>query len=326
MKKVLILIISCLFIFTACSSSTGGDSNSDVIKKKTDTETAPETNGQSSDDSNNDDENSKVVTYLGTKTPAEAKEVGDIVFKDGSATPYTSELSLSDDQKTAVIAIIFYKGSGLNSDIYKGTNEAGDTAIWETGDTTTVRTLGVGLIHKQLYWCRWSNPLKGGSANASSKNIPTIQCPSYNDSGILTFTGDKNGKDNLAQIAELLGEEWDDTNTEIDNYPAFHFAINYKNEVIGSEEISRILGTSYENEWYFPTIAEMYEILKIKDRLNSIINLCDGNTFESEYLSSSQTSGQYHASSADTINFKECKCSYYNREHYPRMICAIREF
>ncbi|MGN0725600.1 MAG: hypothetical protein ACI4LR_05450 [Treponema sp.] len=37
------------------------------------------------------------VTYIGSKTPTETKAVGDIVFTDGSASPYTEELT--DDRK-----------------------------------------------------------------------------------------------------------------------------------------------------------------------------------------------------------------------------------
>ncbi|MBQ9626127.1 MAG: hypothetical protein IJR40_03020 [Treponema sp.] len=81
-------------------------------------------------------------TYLGTKAPSEPKEVGDIVFNDGSAMAYTDFAALSDEEKNAkkasAIALIFYKGTGLNS---------GD-------DTTTSRTLGVGLKHSdKIRWC-----------------------------------------------------------------------------------------------------------------------------------------------------------------------------
>lgn len=56
-------------------------------------------------------------TYIGTRNPTDAKEVGDIVFNDGSATPYTTELTLTPEQKDAAIAVIFYVGTGLNSDV-----------------------------------------------------------------------------------------------------------------------------------------------------------------------------------------------------------------
>ena len=46
-----------------------------------------------------------VKTHLGTKDKPDA--VGDIVFNDGTATPYSTELTLTDKQKAAAIAVIF---------------------------------------------------------------------------------------------------------------------------------------------------------------------------------------------------------------------------
>ena len=76
------------------------------------------------------------VTYIGSKTPTETKAVGDIVFTDGSACPYNDELT--DEQKAAAIAVIFYVG--------------------DENDTLGAKTLGVGLITERtncrgLQWC-----------------------------------------------------------------------------------------------------------------------------------------------------------------------------
>lgn len=72
------------------------------------------------------------VTYIGSKTPTETKAVGDIVFTDGSASPYTEELT--DEQKAAAIAVIFYVG--------------------DENDTLGAKTLGVGLdISVETRWC-----------------------------------------------------------------------------------------------------------------------------------------------------------------------------
>ena len=109
---------------------------------------------------------------IGIKKATDEKEVGDIVFKDGTATPYTSGMSLTKKQKNAAIAIIFYKGKGLNNG----------------SDTSTIRTLGVGLKHSKtgLAWCT-------ESADAYGKNITTIKCSATKKGNKYTFTGDKNG-------------------------------------------------------------------------------------------------------------------------------------
>lgn len=167
---------------------------------------------------------------FGTKAPDVAKAVGDIVFNDGSVTPYTAELTLSDEQKAAAIAVIFKVDGG--------------------------KALGVGLKHNRsgLAWCT-------SDANAYNKNIETIQCPASGDEGNLTFTVDTDGSDNLEQIASFLTEAGlaDDT-TGIDadkRYPAFYFAKNYKTTATN-------LTSTYENGWYLPTVAELFDIWKVK--------------------------------------------------------------
>ena len=163
---------------------------------------------------------------LGTKAPDVAKAVGDIVFNDGSATPYTAELTLSDEQKAAAIAVIFKVDGG--------------------------KTLGVGLKHNGsgLAWCT-------SDAKAYNTNIKTIQCPASGAAGNFTFTGDTDGSDNLEQIASFLitaGLADDTTGKDADKrYPAFYFAKNYKNTATNLE-------AAYGNGWYLPTVAELFDI------------------------------------------------------------------
>ena len=285
MKKILILLAACLFVFAACShgNNPGGDKGAG--------------------------------TYIGTKTPEEAKAVGDIVFNDGSAIPYTDELTLTDAQKQAAIAIIFYKGTGLNS---------GD-------DTTTSRTLGVGLKQdkQNLVWCK-------SSAQAHNKLIEAIVCYYDSDTGVPTFTGDKNGSDNLEQIEGVDGI--DDTTGAGANerYPAFYFGKNYK------ETESRIIsGSEFETGWFLPTIAELFQINAcIKDSengfdLNAASKLCGGDEFV-EGIIYYWSSNQWH-----NVQAKDCACGFLFQNKYwfcpdhkscndgesqKGFTCAIREF
>ncbi|WP_022931045.1 DUF1566 domain-containing protein [Treponema bryantii] len=61
-------------------------------------------------------------SYIGSKAPGETLTVGDIIFSDGSSEPYSASMELSNDQKTAAVAVIFdataRKGVGLK----KGSN------------------------------------------------------------------------------------------------------------------------------------------------------------------------------------------------------------
>ena len=168
-------------------------------------------------------------------------EVGDIIFSDGSATPYTTDLELTDAQKAAAIAVIYYKGTGLNSD-----------------NSNKVRTLGVGLKQAQNRWCT-------DDAKAYDITVSTITCNRTGEGINMTFSGDLDGSDNLEQIAQFLKtaeNRYDDTTTER-KYPGFYFAKNYKNTETAIE------GTQFENGWFIPSVAEMYEIYKCrKDQVN----------------------------------------------------------
>ncbi|WP_022933029.1 hypothetical protein [Treponema bryantii] len=224
------------------------------------------------------------VTYIGTKAPTEAKAVGDIVFTDGSAMPYSEYAALSEDdvktaKKNAAIALIFYKGTGLNSDVNG------------VADNTTSRTLGVGLKHNKTYLA-WCIP----SANAYYKQITTILCPLEGEDSALTFTGDKNGSDNLEQIEAFDGIS--DTGTGGSttsaeqaalNYPAFYFGKNYK------DHFSRVAGTVYQNGWYLPSIAELFQIYACREDSVNGFNIDEaseslgGDKFGTwKYMSSSQ--------------------------------------
>ncbi len=243
-------------------------------------------------------------TWVGNKTPDVAKVVGDIVFNDGSAMSYSDFKTLNETnrnkKKAAAIALIFYTGTGLNS---------GD-------DTTTVRTLGVGLQHAdELAWCT-------ESADANDNKITSITCPASGSAGAYTFTDDKDGSDNLEQIAAFEGVN--DISTA-ENYPAFYFGKNYK-DITGSN----VSGTEYENGWYLPSIAELFQIYangkgsgKAFDIDTASTDL-GGNSFENFYY---WTSSQYAASNkyAVLFDFNYAQFNVYNKTGTLH-VCCIREF
>ena len=273
-----LLVVSAIF-FASCSSSagsSGGTDGSETVTGQTgSTGSGLSGSGEtgSTDQNDSGEDNPPTVTYIGTKAPTVAKEVGDIVFNDGSAMAYTAFEALDDDdaktaKKAAAIALIFYKGTGLNS---------GD-------DTTTSRTLGVGLKHNRsgLAWCT-------SAANAYRTKITTIQCLHDGSAGALTFTGDKDGSNNLEQIGTYLtsNSSSDDTVTE-GNYPAFYFAKNYSTTATN-------LGTAYSSGWYLPSIAELFQIYANGKGANMVFDIdaasqaLGGDSFgTSAYWSSSQ--------------------------------------
>lgn len=207
------------------------------------------------------------ITYIGTKKPNETRAVGDIVFTDGSATPYSATLTLTDDQKEKAIAVIYKVDSS--------------------------HSYGVGLVQaSQKEWCL--NTAKG------YKKIDAIVCTPSGSSGNYTFdsNADTNGSDNLIQIgtAILTPPFTDDTGTE-GNYPAFYFAKNYKDQTN-----SHVSGTRYETGWYLPTVSELNDIRAARDTVNSAFGKCGGTVIsDSGYWSSSQASDTDN--SAYTLNF-----------------------
>lgn len=230
--------------------------------------------------------------------------VGDIVFKDGSATPYaeindrTTDPKITDVEKAAAIAVIFYVGTGLNSDVNGKPNN------------TISRTLGVGLKHdrKGLKWCRYDSSTS--YANGYSTNIETIQCT--------TTIGDKNGSDNLEQIGSFLGTANNDTTT-LSNYPAFKFGKEYGT--------TNSLSAPYNEGWYLPSLAELYAIYNVKTTVDAASELCGGSQFgTSFYWSSSQSAFYYEI--ANLLNFADGDWDdTASFKHYDFFsVCAVRAF
>ncbi len=293
MKKLLILLLAGLLIVTACSNGNSNPKESEQTPESTETE-----NGGTGD-SGGEEGNNQGGETTGTRPEVSGKlgkygspyEVGDIVFNDGSAILYTDLLKITDEQKACAIAIIFYKGTGLNSG----------------NDTTTIRILGVGLKQDKtgLPWCT-------SSANAYSINITTIQ------------ESKKDGSNNLEYIEAFDGVDDTTGNGASDLYPAFYFAKNYSS-------IANNLGTTYSNGWYLPSIEELYQIYvngkgksKVFD-INIANYLLGGDQFENDwYWSSSQDSEQDDGAYGGAFG-NPVRLSYYKHAS-KNLVCAIREF
>ena len=238
--------------------------------------------------------------------------VGDIVFFDGTAMAYSENMELTDTQKNAAVAIIFYKGTDLNSPDENG-NE--------------VRTLGVGLKHGAEY--KWSELVY-------NKRISSIICePSKYNNYVyqsaptdITFSGDKNGNDNFEQILKYVKDN-NLENATAENCPAFYFAENYKNTA------KNIAGTACEKGWYIPSIAELYHIwyciINTNEgvNINTVSSLLAGDQFGSneDYWSSSQNADEnlYHFAYYIKFDSNDLLVNGSNKTN-PMLTCVIREF
>lgn len=260
-----------------------------------------------------------IDNYIGTKTPEQTKCVGDIVFSDNSSSSYLEFQNLNsstqEEKKSYAIAVIFYSGTGLNNG----------------SDTTTKRTLGVGLKHNRngVQWC-----ING--ANAYHLSISNIITAPYKYQYESNPDYLRNGKRALQLIGEFLSAPENNTSDDTigegakNRYPAFYYAINYK------EKAQNIVGTIFENDWYLPTYPEMYEMYALRASLihpiniDTISELCGGDKFivsqNDIYVCSNQNKD--YPESMYTIRFISGNPSFNN---YPKGIsdcfaCAIHEF
>lgn len=267
------------------------------------------------------------IAYLGSKKPSKAKEVGDIVFNDGSSMPYSTFASLNtaekNTKKTSAIAVIFYKGTELNSDAADG-----------TPDNTTSRTLGVGLKHDETdpHFCE-------NFAQAYNIKITTIVCLIYDkstgddqtyshDGREVTFSGDKNGSDNLEQIEAFEGI--DDTAIP-ENYPAFYYGKNYATAVVSNISAA----SEFARGWYLPSLPELYQLYvngkgtnKVFD-IDAVLDALGGDKFIDLPFQTStqmQSSDYRYVYRLDyTLGTGTIYCSAYPKDSGNVVVC-IREF
>ncbi|MCR5046777.1 MAG: hypothetical protein K6A42_09385 [Treponema sp.] len=198
----------------------------------------------------------KSIAFLGSKAPGEPLAVDDIVFNDGSAEPYTSSLNLTSDQANGAIAYIVYVGTGCSDD-------------------SSSRIIGAGLAPQNtlMPWCT-------SSAGAYDQDIESIKLNLY--------TGKKNGSDILTKISEYLvsNNSLTDDTSNAEHYPAFYYAINYKDQAQ-----SHVSGSAYESGWYLPSGVELEMVRAKKTALSAVMTMCGTELSTGTYWAANLFSG-----------------------------------
>lgn len=169
-------------------------------------------------------------------------------------------------------------------------------------DDTRVRTLGVGFKTEKLPWC-----IEGAAGyDLHFDNIEQSV---------------RNGSNHLALMAQFLGEN-DDTDEE-GYYPAFHYCKNYKDI-----EDSRVAGTSMEDGWYLPSLAEMKQVYGHMATLVDITTACGNGFFLAEdWLTATQGFMPSWPSSHTKGACYQTNGTYGIRDKATvTRFCAIREF
>ena len=246
-----------------------------------------------------DDPTVTQATYIGSKAPTEAKAVGDIVFSDGSATPYTADLTLTEEQKSKAVAVIFYVGTECSND-------------------SASRTLGVGLENatgsgNTLAWARYTS--SGDKAEGHSTDITAIQCTPADEednAATATFSGDTDGSDNWQALCDAVSDEGTSG-----NYPAW--------EWVNAYATTANLTDDYASGWYLPTVAELSMLYRVKDTVNSALEKAGGTEIvDAYYWSSSQSASSEGA--AWYVSFGAGGYLDYYHKDMVRSVCTVRAF
>ncbi|MCR5046634.1 MAG: formylglycine-generating enzyme family protein [Treponema sp.] len=261
-------------------------------------------------------------TYCGSKEPGEALAVGDIVFDDGSATPYAAGLTLSDAQKARAIAVIYYTGSG----------SAGSYDLGE-------KTLGVGIKE----W-KYNQSLRLNGSSDSTTPKWSINAPLDSTAGETGIGADKrivpndtleeqehkkNGLLTLALMKENVAE-YNVAAGIIPDSPVFYWAEHYGE---GSDKIAgnTALSSPYNSGWYLPGQDELRAICANKATINSALGAIGSSAVQIAVGSTaSDNANIYHsATGTNVINaanlfYGATKISYWRGETWS--VRAVRLF
>jgi len=180
--------------------------------------------------------------------------VGDILFTDGTRIKAENVQYVPESQLPKAFAVIASAPYG------GGVGKA------------------VGLQSSILKWA-------SSGTTGYSTNFTGIQADySSSTSSGYTFSGDIDGSDNWEYICSIDPEG---TQDPANNYPVFNFALTYGTQAGLTE-------TEYENGWYVPSVAELYDVYKNKEVVQTSLNAAGGFTLgTSDYWSSSQDASGY---------------------------------
>ena len=136
---------------------------------------------------------------------------------------------------------------------------------------------------------------KNGSTGYNTKFEGIICTPSQTGSGAAetaTFTGDSDGSDNWEYIKQQDPAGAADAAT---NYPAFHWVNQYN-----TQYAAQLGGTNFA--WYMPSLAELCEVYKNKNKINASLKTIHDASGGSAYADESLGTNYYWSSSQDSYN------------------------
>lgn len=195
--------------------------------------------------------------YIGTKGPAEARAVGDIIFTDGSACPYTA--TLTDEQKAQAVSVIFYAGTESEHYYqYLGTTPRG--CALNITDTEYKKALsdaqGWDYLNNSTYLGveNWDNSYKGHLSYYTSNEA-------YLYDGL--------------QVRDYLKNNFTDYPS---NYPGCAYCEEYnKDEAV------------FNKDWYMPSFAELDCLFSVETIIDQAFTALGLSTIEESIRSYDDT-------------------------------------
>ena len=191
---------------------------------------------------------------------ASSYAVGDIILTNGTKVSVNDVATYTIDENNKPIGVV-----AMITDVYRvptpkviGLQESASKLKWALEDTTGYNTRFTKIVCK---------PSKTGGGAASTA----------------TFTGDTEGSDNWEEICTVAPKE---TANAATNYPAFNFANTYG-------ATAGLTGTDYENGWYVPSLAELCEVYKNKEVIQTSLTKAGRFEFYKSYYWSSSQSSSY---------------------------------
>ena len=236
------------------------------------------------------------TTQIGTKAAGAVLEVGDIVFLDGTSTPYSEIASrnppvCTDEEKAVAVAVIFKVSDG----------------------TAGSKTLGVGVKYAQAAWA-----VTGAKGYEKKFSLNTT---SPDGSKAIQKMAVELGDDNDTGITVTDVTTYTYTGTVSDKYPAFQFAYSYG--TTAGHNINS--ATVYKDGWYLPSSSELIAI-SCKTNVFEALLAAGGNDFDGKVFwvanqgSSPKKGGSYTISKGS--------CGHYDNQKDTATVnvCAIRAF
>ena len=247
----------------------------------------------------------------------------------GTANDYTITVSSGSASTTATFAVKDYSAYTVgkivladktvkSKDEYTAIDPSNPPVAIICGTNGYGAALGIALhTGSSLVWAEY------GSTGYKTEFKSIICTPSQTGSGAAqtaTFTGDTDGSDNWEYIKQQDPAGAADAAT---NYPAFHWVNTYNTTYAAK------LGSARPS-WYMPSLAELCEVYKNKDKINASLKtihdiLPDGSTYADEYLetssywSSSQNSGNDNR--AWDVIFGDGNVVYDGKYNFDRVCC-----